>query len=79
STLSFRVGGKITARLVDVGEHVDTDTVIARLDATDLRLSLDAAAANVEAARIRRDVAADELVRIQALKQKGFSTQSALD
>jgi RND family efflux transporter MFP subunit len=79
SALSFRVGGKIVARLVDVGDHVDKDTLIARIDATDLKLSLDAATANVEAARIRRDVAADELARIQSLNQKGFAAKSALD
>lgn len=79
STLSFRVGGKIVARLVDIGDHVDKDTLIARIDATDLKLSLDAAAANVEAARIRRDVAADELARIQTLNQRGFAAKAALD
>jgi RND family efflux transporter MFP subunit len=79
SVLSFRVPGKIVARLVDVGGHVEQDTVIARVDATDIRLSLDAASANVEAARIRRDVAADELARILALSQKGFAAKSALD
>lgn len=79
STLSFRVGGKMIARLVDVGDHVEKDTLIARVDATDLKLALDAASANVEAARIRRSVSADELARIQALSQKGFAAQSALD
>lgn len=79
STLSFRVGGKIVARLVDVGDHVEKDTLIARVDATDLKLALDAASANVEAARIRRSVSADELARVQALSQKGFAAQSALD
>lgn len=79
STLSFRVGGKIVARLVDIGDHVEKDTLIARVDATDLKLALDAASANVEAARIRRSVSADELARIQTLSQKGFAAQSALD
>lgn len=79
STLSFRVGGKIVARPVDIGDHIDKGTLIARVDATDLKLALDAASANVEAARIRRSVSADELARVQALSQKGFAAQSALD
>jgi RND family efflux transporter MFP subunit len=66
-------------RLVDVGGRVEAGTVIARLDATDLKLQVDAAIANLDAAKTKRDLAADELVRVQALAQKGFATKSLLD
>src|SRR3954452_21626050 len=36
--LGFRVGGKIVARLVNVGDRVRAGDVVARLDPQDLRL-----------------------------------------
>jgi RND family efflux transporter MFP subunit len=40
--LAFRVGGKITERPVNLGDHVKAGQVLARLDPADLRLSLEA-------------------------------------
>jgi RND family efflux transporter MFP subunit len=60
--LSFRVGGKILARPVQVGDHVRAGDVLARLDERDLALSLAAAegavvAATADAANARADFA----------------------
>src|SRR5262249_30807536 len=38
SAIGFRVAGKIVQRLVNVGDRVEVDQVIARLDEIDLRL-----------------------------------------
>ncbi|MFL5279576.1 MAG: efflux RND transporter periplasmic adaptor subunit [Rhodopila sp.] len=48
ASLGFRVGGKIIAREVNIGDHVSAGQVLARLDPADLRL---AAAANAQAVR----------------------------
>src|SRR3954468_15517746 len=42
SRLSFRVGGKMVKRLVDLGDTVKAGQVLAQLDAKDLRLGQDA-------------------------------------
>jgi RND family efflux transporter MFP subunit len=48
--LGFRVAGKITERLVDIGDRVKPGTVVARIDATDYRLAVNSAQANLDAA-----------------------------
>ena len=70
--LAFRVGGKLTERLVDVGARVKPGQVLARLDPADQQL----AAAQAEA---NRKLAEAELRRTQELRQKNFISQAALD
>ena len=70
SAVGFRVPGKIVERLVNIGDRVEVDQVIARLDDTDLRLSQESARAAVASARSRRDVARDNLERGKALLPK---------
>ena len=41
SDLGFRVAGKIVERLVNIGDRVTPGMTLARLDATDYRLSLE--------------------------------------
>jgi RND family efflux transporter MFP subunit len=48
--LAFRVGGKVIARPIDVGEHARAGQLLARLDPTDLILSEQAAEAAVQSA-----------------------------
>lgn len=48
--LGFRVAGKLTERLVDVGDRVRPGEVVARIDPTDYKLAVDSAAANLAAA-----------------------------
>jgi multidrug efflux system membrane fusion protein len=79
SALGFRVIGKITERLVNVGDAVSVDEPIARLDATDLKLAENAARAAVAAARSRRDVATDNLERAKVLLPKAVISQAAYD
>src|SRR6266851_3353971 len=48
--LGFRVAGKITDRIVNVGDRVRAGDVIARLDPQDLRLQVESAEAELAAA-----------------------------
>ncbi|AVO56637.1 efflux RND transporter periplasmic adaptor subunit [Pseudomonas chlororaphis] len=77
--LSFRVGGKIIQRLVDVGDRVTAKQVLARLDPKDLQTNVDSAAASVfaEQARVKQTSAA--FVRQQKLLPKGYTSQSEYD
>ncbi|MCF4995445.1 efflux RND transporter periplasmic adaptor subunit [Pseudomonas syringae] len=77
--LSFRVGGKIIQRLVDVGDRVTARQVLARLDPKDLQTNVDSAQAQVlaEQARVKQNAAA--FVRQQKLLPKGYTSQSEYD
>jgi membrane fusion protein, multidrug efflux system len=79
TTLGFRVPGKMVARSVNVGDHVDVDQGIARLDPTDLVLAENAARAAVAAARSRRDMASDHLERAKVLLPKAIVSQATYD
>jgi membrane fusion protein, multidrug efflux system len=79
SGIGFRVPGKIIERLVNAGDRVEVDQVIARLDDTDLRLAENSARASVESARSRRDVTRDNFERAKVLLPKGFMTQADYD
>ena len=48
--LAFRIGGKVTRRLVEVGQRVDKDAALAELDPQDVRLQLEANRAQLAAA-----------------------------
>ncbi|EKZ95893.1 MULTISPECIES: efflux RND transporter periplasmic adaptor subunit [Cupriavidus] len=72
SRLGFRVGGKIAARLVDVGATVRKGQPLARLDPTDLGLAEAGARAQYDAAKTDRDLAASDLKRYNELAAKGF-------
>ena len=72
SRLGFRVGGKIAARLVDVGAVVRKGQVLARLDPTDLSLAEAGSRAQYDATRTDRDLAASDLKRYNELFAKGF-------
>ena len=77
--LSFRVGGKIIQRSVDVGQRVSAQQVLARLDPKDLQTNVDSAAASVfaEQARVKQTSAA--FVRQQKLLPKGYTSRSEYD
>ena len=76
---AFRVGGKITQRLVDAGAIVKKGQALARIDPQDVRLTADASKAQVAAQRTEADFAEAELKRFQDLFTKGFVSKSALD
>ena len=60
SQLGFRVNGKIKARLVDVGAHVQAGQALAELDPMDLKLQAASAQATLSSARANRDLAQSE-------------------
>jgi multidrug efflux system membrane fusion protein len=79
SRLSFRVGGKMIKRLVDMGDTVKAGQVLAQLDAQDLRLGQDAARAAVAAAQANYDQNAADYQRYKELSEKGFIGPAELD
>ena len=79
SRLSFRVGGKMQKRLVDLGDTVKAGQVLAQLDAQDLRLGQDAARATAAAAQATYDQTAADFKRYKELADKGFIGPAELD
>jgi multidrug efflux system membrane fusion protein len=79
SRLSFRVGGKLLERRVNLGDVVKKGQTLARLDAQDLLLAQDAAGAAMQAARVNRDQAGADYKRFIELKQQGFISAAELE
>lgn len=79
TTLSFRTGGKLLERAVELGETVREGQLLARLDAEDARLAAEAAAAAYRAARDRRDLARLEFERVREIRAQGLVSQSVFD
>lgn len=72
SRLGFRVGGKLLARPVEVGQQVQPGQVLAQLDPQDFRLAVDAARAQLAQAQSNHDLAAADHRRFQALRAQNF-------
>ena len=79
SELGFRIGGKVVARLVDVGAQVKKGTPLARLDPADVALQAQAAKAAVAAATTEHEYAKAEFERYDNLYRQKFVSGSALD
>ncbi|HET9338571.1 MAG TPA: efflux RND transporter periplasmic adaptor subunit [Casimicrobiaceae bacterium] len=79
SELGFRIGGKLVARLVDVGAHVKKGTPLARLDPSDVALQAQASKAAVAAAQTEFEFAKAEFDRYDNLYRLKFVSASALD
>ena len=77
--LSFRVSGRVLARLVDVGAHVDAGDLLARLDPAEQQADFDAATAGVAAAAAQLRVAQATFDRQSSLLSNGFTTRVAHD
>ncbi|MER9212241.1 efflux RND transporter periplasmic adaptor subunit [Mesorhizobium sp. M0663] len=77
--LGFRINGKITERLVDIGDRVKPGDVLARIDLTDYELSVRSSQASLDAAD--RQVETVELTRKRAeqLYAKNFAPKSQLE
>lgn len=67
SDLAFRAGGKVTARLVDIGQTVRAGQPLARIDAADYQLAADAAAEQLRAAQVDATQAASDAARFKRL------------
>ena len=79
TTLSFRVGGKLVRRLVDVGDRVRRGQLLAEIDPGDLRLQAQAAQAQLAAAEAELARATADRGRFQALAAQQLVSRSALD
>src|SRR6202163_606044 len=79
SDLSFRVSGRVLARLVDVGAHVNAGDLLARLDPAEQQADFDAATAAVAAAEAQLRVAQATFDRQSSLLSSGFTTRVAYD
>jgi membrane fusion protein, multidrug efflux system len=77
--LSFRVSGRVLARLVDVGAHVNAGDLLARLDPAEQQADFDAANASVAAAEAQLRVAQATFDRQSNLLSSGFTTRVAYD
>ena len=79
SRLGFRVGGKLVARHVELGQKVRAGQLLAEVDAQDYRLSVDAAKAQLSAAQTNRDLAAADFKRYKELRDKEFISGAELE
>lgn len=79
SRLGFRVGGKLVAREVNLGDSVRQGQVLARLDGQDLRLGQDAARAALSGAQTQLDLAQADLRRYRELREQGFIGAAELE
>jgi RND family efflux transporter MFP subunit len=79
SDLGFRVGGKVSKRLVEVGTRVTSGQPLAILDEADLSLQAEQAAAELSAATGVLAQASAAETRAKDLRQKGWSTDAQLD
>jgi len=79
SQLGFRTGGKIVARLVEVGSHVKRGQPLLQLDPEQESLQLAAAGADVDAARSRVAQAKVDVQRAETLLARQFSSQAEVD
>lgn len=79
SRLGFRVAGKISQRQAEMGQHVGAGTLLAQLDAADYQLAVQAAQAQVNAARTQRDLAQAEYKRYEGLRAQNFISSAELE
>jgi RND family efflux transporter MFP subunit len=68
--LGFRVAGKVTERLVDIGDRVKPGDVLSRIDPTDYKLAVESAQASLAAAEKGVETARLANDRAQALFKK---------
>ncbi|MFL6679348.1 MAG: efflux RND transporter periplasmic adaptor subunit [Burkholderiaceae bacterium] len=79
SRLSFRVGGKIVQRPVNLGDRVKGGQALAEVDPADLRFGQDAARAGLAAAKVNFEQTAADYKRYQDLRTQGFISAAELE
>jgi multidrug efflux system membrane fusion protein len=77
--LAFRIGGKMSRRLVDVGEQVKKGQPLAELDAADVALKLEASRAQLASAQSDLGLASSELDRYKSLFARQLVSKSLYD
>ncbi len=78
-SLSFRVGGRMIERSVNVGDRVRAGQVVARLESETPRNALRSARAELTAARARLVEAQNNFERHRSLLDRGFITRAMFD
>jgi RND family efflux transporter MFP subunit len=78
-SLSFRIGGRMIERTVNVGDQVEAGQVIARLDPETARNALQTARANVTAAMAQMTRARNNYDRQETLLRQGWTTRARYD
>jgi RND family efflux transporter MFP subunit len=86
ATVSSKVTGKVVEVLIEEGMRVEAGRVLARLDDTNIRASLDLAEAQLKATqaalaetKVRIKQAERELQRVKSLLQEGINTAANFD
>jgi RND family efflux transporter MFP subunit len=77
--IGFRVPGKVTQRLVEVGQRVSTGEPLARLDPADLELQARAAEAQLVSAQADSTNTTADFQRYSHLQQGQWTTQQEFD
>jgi membrane fusion protein, multidrug efflux system len=77
--LSFRVTGRVLERSVDIGAHVNSGDLLARLDPAEQQADFDAATAGLAAAEAQLRVAQATFDRQSSLLSSGFTTRVTYD
>jgi len=79
ASLAFRIGGRIIERSADVGDRVEPDQVLAKLDPQNELNALRSAQAALSAAEGRLVEASNTFDRQKILLPQGFTTQALFD
>ena len=79
SRIGFQVSGRVTQRLVEVGQTVAAGTPLAAIDAADYRLSAAASSAQLAAAQADRDQQRLDYGRFVDLNRQGFTSGADLE
>jgi RND family efflux transporter MFP subunit len=77
--LAFRISGQLIERTVNVGDQVRAGQIVARLDGINERNAVDAARANLAAARARLFEARNTVQRYEPLVPRGFVARTQFD
>ncbi len=79
TNVAFRTNGKIAQRLVDVGDRITADQVLAKIDPIELQADADNARAALDSAKALQQQAQLSFSRQQSLIGKGFTTRAVFD
>ncbi|ATB69456.1 Multidrug resistance protein MdtA [Sulfurospirillum diekertiae] len=71
TAMGFRVGGKVLKRMVNVGDHVKKNQLLATLDSVDYQLAVGVAAEQLEAAKVTAEQAMVDAARFKRLGSDG--------
>lgn len=79
SNVAFRIGGRVTERRVEVGQHVTADQVLATLDPVEQQADVANAQAALASARALEQQAETTFKRQQSLISSGYTTRASFD